>query len=76
MRKPSYKEKMRLWEEVQNVKYGREARDLHRRMKKAGMTDGLPLFMRYPHLPEIILVGTSLLLVICIILGLLVRLLK
>ena len=54
----SYKE---IMNDVQKANYGKEMRGLHKELKERG--DGLPLFMRYPHLPDIaIAISTGLLL--------------
>ena len=38
-----------LLEETDRVQYGKQARLLHRELRKHN--DGLPMFMRYPNLP-------------------------
>ena len=42
----SYEEMLRV---IPTVPYGKEARDLHRALRKYG--DGLPLYGRYPNFP-------------------------
>ena len=54
----TYKE---IMDDVQKASYGKEMRVIHKELKERG--DRLPMFMRYPHLPDIaIAISTGLLL--------------
>lgn len=46
----TYKE---IMDDLQNAEYGKECRKLHKELKQVHKGEGLPLFMRYPHLPDI-----------------------
>lgn len=50
MRKRTYEEIMR---DVSEATPGKECRKLHKELKE-NYRDGLPLFMRYPDLPQIV----------------------
>lgn len=45
------KELFALWKRLDNAKPGKEAREIHKQLKKYG--DGVPLFYRYPWLPYV-----------------------
>lgn len=47
----SYQE---IMNDLQTAKYGKECRQLHKELKQINRKNGLPLFTRYPNLPEII----------------------
>lgn len=53
-----------IFNDVDNAKYGKDCRRLHKELKRAGYS-GLPMFMRYPTIP-IICETISLILVIVI----------
>lgn len=42
-----------IFEDIERAKYGKECRILHKELKKAGY-GSLPMYMRYPNLPDII----------------------
>lgn len=64
----TYKE---IMNDLQTAKYGKECRKLHKELKQIDRRNGLPLFMRYPKFPDIVmeitLVATVVVLVIRIL---------
>lgn len=69
MRKRTYEEIMR---DVSEATPGKECRKLHKELKE-NYRDGLPLFMRYPNLPQIVSAAALIVSIPALILLLLTR---